>query len=82
MEEEGTTYLYIKHNNLILLAVVDVNASAAMILLYLYQVVEVSCGLALFWHARVCRPFGVVQHQQAHQHQSNANLVTYLGTVK
>mmetsp|Transcript_8579 Transcript_8579/g.14813 ORF Transcript_8579/g.14813 Transcript_8579/m.14813 type:complete len:425 (+) Transcript_8579:9-1283(+) len=41
MEEEGTTYLYIKHNNLILLAVVDVNASPAMILLYLYQVVEV-----------------------------------------
>lgn len=45
MEDEGVTYLYIKHNNLILLAVTDVNASPAMILLYLYQVVEVSvCG--------------------------------------
>jgi len=41
MEEEGVTYLYIKHNNLFLLAVTDVNASAAMILLFLYQVVEV-----------------------------------------
>ena len=42
MEDEGVTYLYIKHNNLYLLAVTDVNASAAMILRYLYQVVEVS----------------------------------------
>jgi AP-1 complex subunit mu len=41
MEDEGITYLYIKHNNLFLLAVTDVNASPAMILLYLYQVVEV-----------------------------------------
>jgi len=41
MEDEGVTYLYIKHNNLFLLAVTDVNASPAMILLYLYQVVEV-----------------------------------------
>lgn len=42
MEDEGVTYLYIKHNNLFLLAVTDVNASPAMVLLYLYQVVEVS----------------------------------------
>ena len=42
MEDEGVTYLYIKHNNLYLLAVTDVNASPAMILLYLYQVIEVS----------------------------------------
>jgi hypothetical protein len=42
MEEEGVTYLYIKHNNLFLLAVTDVNASAAMILMFLYQVVEVT----------------------------------------
>ena len=41
MDEEGVTYMYIKHNNLFLLAVTDVNASAAMILLFLYQVVEV-----------------------------------------
>ena len=52
MEDEGVTYLYIKHNNLYLLAVTDVNASAAMIVLYLYQVVEVGVDCCLFLFAR------------------------------
>ena len=41
MEDEGVSCLYVKHNNLYLVAVTDVNASAALILLYLYQLIEV-----------------------------------------
>lgn len=41
VEEEGITYIYIKHQNLYLLAVTNRNANAAMILLFLYKIVGV-----------------------------------------
>jgi len=39
--EHGTTYVYIKYNNLYLMAVTQRNSNAAMILLFLYRLVEV-----------------------------------------
>jgi len=39
--EHGTTYIYIKYNNLYLMAVTQRNSNAAMILLFLYRLVEV-----------------------------------------
>jgi len=41
VEEDGITYIYIKHNNLYLLAVTNKNANGTMILLFLYKLVEV-----------------------------------------
>jgi len=41
IEEEGVSYIYVKHNNLYLLATTERNANAAMILLYLYKMIEV-----------------------------------------
>eukprot|EP01104_Vermistella_antarctica_P002548 TRINITY_DN12789_c0_g1_i1.p1 TRINITY_DN12789_c0_g1~~TRINITY_DN12789_c0_g1_i1.p1 ORF type:complete len:450 (-),score=120.65 TRINITY_DN12789_c0_g1_i1:55-1332(-) len=40
-EENGVSYVYIKHHNLYLLAVTNRNANAALILLFLYRVVRV-----------------------------------------
>jgi len=39
--EHGTTYVYIKYNNLYIMAVTQRNPNAAMILLFLYRLVEV-----------------------------------------
>jgi len=39
--EHGTTYIYIKYNNLYIMAVTQRNSNAAMILLFLYRVVDV-----------------------------------------
>jgi len=39
--EHGTTYVYIKYNNLFIMAVTQRNSNAAMILLFLYRLVEV-----------------------------------------
>ena len=39
--EHGTTYVYIKYNNLYIMAVTQRNSNAAMILLFLYKLVEV-----------------------------------------
>jgi len=39
--EHGTTYVYIKYNNLYIMAVTQRNSNAAMILLFLYRMVEV-----------------------------------------
>jgi AP-1 complex subunit mu len=39
--EHGTTYIYIKYNNLYIMAVTQRNSNAAMILLFLYRLVEV-----------------------------------------
>ena len=39
--EHGTTYVYIKYNNLYIMAVTRRNSNAAMILLFLYRMVEV-----------------------------------------
>jgi hypothetical protein len=44
--EHGTTYVYIKYNNLYIMAVTQRNSNAAMIVLFLYRLVEV-CGVAL-----------------------------------
>jgi len=41
LEEDGISYVYIKHQNLYLLAVTNRNANAAMIVLFLYRVVKV-----------------------------------------
>ena len=40
-EEDGITYVYIKSNNVYLLAVSNRNANASMILLFLYRITEV-----------------------------------------
>ena len=39
--EHGTTYVYVKYNNLYLMAVTQRNSNAAMILLFLYRLIEV-----------------------------------------
>merc|ERR1719498_1687403 len=39
--EHGTTFVYIKYNNLYIMAVTQRNSNAAMILLFLYRLVEV-----------------------------------------
>jgi len=39
--EHGTTYVYIKYNNLYIMAVTQRNSNVAMILLFLYRLVEV-----------------------------------------
>lgn len=41
LEEDGVSFVYIKHQNLYLLAVTNRNANAAMILLFLYRCVKV-----------------------------------------
>jgi len=41
VEEDGITYIYVKHNNLFLLAVTNRNANAAMIILFLYKIITV-----------------------------------------
>lgn len=41
VEEDGITYIYIKSNNVFLLAVTNRNANASMILMFLYRIVEV-----------------------------------------
>eukprot|EP01112_Ceratiomyxa_fruticulosa_P013782 TRINITY_DN3893_c0_g1_i1.p1 TRINITY_DN3893_c0_g1~~TRINITY_DN3893_c0_g1_i1.p1 ORF type:complete len:442 (-),score=59.41 TRINITY_DN3893_c0_g1_i1:123-1448(-) len=41
VEEEGVSYIYIKHANVYLLATTERNADAATILLFLYKIVEV-----------------------------------------
>lgn len=46
--EHGTTYVYIKYNNLYIMAVTQRNSNAAMILLFLYRLVEVmKCHMKL-----------------------------------
>ena len=47
--EHGTTYVYVKYNNLYLMAVTQRNSNAAMILLFLYRLVEARgrCSIAL-----------------------------------
>ena len=39
--EEGTTYAYIKYNNLYLLSVTRQNSNVALMLVYLYRLVDV-----------------------------------------
>eukprot|EP00965_Chrysotila_dentata_P199561 6179460-Pleurochrysis_carterae.AAC.2 len=46
--EHGITYVYIKYNNLYIMAVTQRNSNAAMILLFLYRLVEAR----LFSHRR------------------------------
>jgi AP-1 complex subunit mu len=41
IEEEGVSYIFVKYNNLYLLATTERNCNAAMILLYLYKMIEV-----------------------------------------
>jgi len=41
VEEDNVSYVFVKHNNLYLLAITDRNGNAAIILLYLYKMVEV-----------------------------------------
>jgi len=41
IEEDGISYLYIKHNNLYFLAVTNRNSNATMVLLFLHKIVEV-----------------------------------------
>jgi len=41
ISDEGLTYIYIRHNNLILMAIAQRNANAMIILTYLYRMVEV-----------------------------------------
>ena len=41
IEEDGITYIYIKANNIYLLATTNRNANAAMILMFLYRTVDV-----------------------------------------
>jgi len=41
IEEDGVTHIYVRHNNLYLLATTERNANAAMILLYLYKLIDV-----------------------------------------
>jgi len=41
IEEEGVSYIYVKCNNLYLLATTERNGNASMILLYLYKMIEV-----------------------------------------
>jgi len=40
-EEDGITYIYIKENNVYLLAVTNRNANAAMIIMFLYRIINV-----------------------------------------
>jgi len=40
-EEEGINYIYVKHNNLYILAVTKRNADATMVLLFLYTLIKV-----------------------------------------
>jgi AP-1 complex subunit mu len=41
IEEDGVSYIFVKYNNLYLLATTERNGNAAMILLYLYKMIEV-----------------------------------------
>jgi AP-1 complex subunit mu len=41
IEEEGVSYIFVKFNNLYLLATTERNGNASMILLYLYKMIEV-----------------------------------------
>jgi AP-1 complex subunit mu len=41
VEEDGVTYIFVKHNNLFLLATTDRNGNAAVTLLFLYKIVQV-----------------------------------------
>jgi AP-1 complex subunit mu len=41
IEEEGITYLFVKHHNIYVLAITDRNADAAMVLVTLYKVIGV-----------------------------------------
>jgi len=41
IEEEGVSYIFVKYNNLYVLATTERNGNAAMILLYLYKMIEV-----------------------------------------
>lgn len=41
VQEEGVSYVYIRHNNLYLMATMNGNANAAMVILFLYRVVSV-----------------------------------------
>ena len=51
--EHGTTYVYIKYNNLYIMAVTTRNSNAAMILLFLYRLVEVrSTTVLILLHQR------------------------------
>lgn len=49
--DDGYTFVYIKHNNLFLMAVTQKNANAMLILTFLYRAVEVRCRLC-----PLCRP--------------------------
>jgi len=41
IEDEGLSYIWVKHNNLIFMAVLERNANAMMVLLFLYKLIEV-----------------------------------------
>eukprot|EP01103_Thecamoeba_quadrilineata_P015956 TRINITY_DN5198_c0_g1_i1.p1 TRINITY_DN5198_c0_g1~~TRINITY_DN5198_c0_g1_i1.p1 ORF type:complete len:424 (+),score=71.62 TRINITY_DN5198_c0_g1_i1:102-1373(+) len=41
IEDDGITYVYVKHNNIYLLAVTNRNANVAMILMFLYKLISV-----------------------------------------
>jgi len=41
VEEDGITYIYVKHSNLYFLSVTKHNANAALIILFLYRVIQV-----------------------------------------
>jgi AP-1 complex subunit mu len=40
-EEDGVSFIYIKHNNLYVLAVSQMNSDAALVILFLYKLIEV-----------------------------------------
>ena len=42
--DNGIIYVYVKYNNLYLLAVTKRNANAAVMVLFLYRLVHVSCS--------------------------------------
>jgi AP-1 complex subunit mu len=41
IEDEGLSYIYVRHNNLYLVAITEHNANAAMLTLFLYKIIEV-----------------------------------------
>jgi len=41
VEEDGVSYIYVKYNNLYLLAITERNANSTMVLMYLYKLIEV-----------------------------------------
>ena len=76
--EHGTTYVYIKYNNLYIMAVTQRNSNAAMILLFLYRLVEARGARAVRWWRRQRRAgvleFRRVGQQVVPQHRRGADV--------